>query len=304
MLCKKIIKANKDKVETILNYIENVSSEDFRELLMISQLTLTGFVDGILELPQDEQEVLQQDILRDETISLILRDELQKWLHLQNESKAEILKKVYDQIHTESKIVHKVIINPDKQNNQNKYARMRLKTSILHLLDLHLSKTPMSTISGRNIYYETVVLLSEGSGLVGLGFCEPYKDKVCTKCKKNDVDYCRCCSINKSIKSAKIDLFRLTPVNHTLPCKIIGKSTKTEIRLFPAEPNTGIITTEESVRFILQRMGLRDVNTELIGDNSRRNVLKAFKGGIEKAPNVYHIKKRFRSSWLKSFSTR
>jgi ribosomal protein S5 len=273
------------EVEDVLKAIENVGCRDLRELFRICRPTREEFVNGILELAQNKQEELINTMLQDRTLSLVLGDELQNWGDASDELKTETLEKAYYKMYKESKAVYTAVINPIRKDKR-KYNRMRLTA---HILDI--SETGIKVKHSQYIPCRTSVVIKGELGLVGIGFGDSKSDS-CKRCSHHRHS-CHFCSINNAIESAKDNLFSI-PISRTLPCAVVGRSSKTEIRMHPAEPNTGI-DADEVVRFVLKDVGIRDIKTELIGSRSRTYVLEAMIDGIKKIPNVYRVIKRPRT---------
>jgi len=122
---------------------------------------------------------------------------------------------------------------------------------------------------GRRFSFAALVVVGDRAGSVGIGYG-----------KANEVP----AAVEKGIKDAKKELFKLPLVGTTIPHQVIGKFRATQIVLAPASPGTGVIAGS-SARAVLEFAGVHDALTKVYGSTSAKNVVKATMNGLLKLRN-------------------
>lgn len=119
---------------------------------------------------------------------------------------------------------------------------------------------------GRRFSFSALVVVGDRNGTVGYGYA-----------KANEVPP----AVEKAVKDAKKNLFRVPIVDSTLPHPIIGEYGSTRVKMLPASPGTGVIANS-AVRAVLEYAGVRNVLTKTYGSRSAKNVVKAVMNGLRK----------------------
>ena len=89
-----------------------------------------------------------------------------------------------------------------------------------------INRVSKATTGGRSMRFNSVVVVGDGKGHVGLGFG-----------KANEV----ASAVNKARENAKKAIFKVTLINGTIPHRIDIKYSSVRLMLKPASPGTGII---------------------------------------------------------------
>lgn len=119
---------------------------------------------------------------------------------------------------------------------------------------------------GRRFSFAALVVVGDRSGTVGIGYG-----------KANEVPM----AVEKGIKDAKKEMYKIPLVGTTIPHQVLGKYRATSIVLAPASPGTGVIAGS-SARAVLEYAGVRDALTKVYGSTSAKNVVKATIDGLMK----------------------
>jgi small subunit ribosomal protein S5 len=119
---------------------------------------------------------------------------------------------------------------------------------------------------GRRFSFSALVVVGDRNGTVGYGYA-----------KANEVPP----AVEKAVKDAKKNLYRIPIVDGTLPHPIVGKCRATQVTLLPASPGTGVIAGS-TTRSILEYAGVRNVLTKVNGSRAAKNVVKAVMDGLMK----------------------
>jgi len=126
-----------------------------------------------------------------------------------------------------------------------------------------INRVSTATTGGRTMGFNSIVVVGDGNGHVGLGFG-----------KANDV----ASAVNKAKENAKKRIFKMPLVNGTIPHKINIKFGSVKLMLKPASPGTGIIAGGP-VRAVLEQIGITNILTKNSGSTNALNVVRA----VEKA---------------------
>jgi small subunit ribosomal protein S5 len=117
---------------------------------------------------------------------------------------------------------------------------------------------------GRRFSFSALVVVGDGSGVVGYGFG-----------KAKEVPM----AVEKAVKDAKKKLVRTPLVARTVPHAVEGRYGSTRVYLAPAAPGTGV-TAGPSVRAVLEVAGVHDILTKTYGSTNPINVVRATMDGL------------------------
>lgn len=117
---------------------------------------------------------------------------------------------------------------------------------------------------GRRFSFSALVVVGDGSGVVGYGFG-----------KAKEVPM----AVEKAVKDAKKKLMRVPLVARSVPHAVKGAYGSTRVFLAPAAPGTGV-TAGPSVRAVLEVAGVHDILTKTYGSTNPVNVVRATMDGL------------------------
>ena len=128
-----------------------------------------------------------------------------------------------------------------------------------------INRVSKATTGGRKMRFNSVVVVGDGKGHVGLGFG-----------KANEV----ASAVNKARENAKKSIFKVTLINGTIPHRIDIKYSSVRLMLKPASPGTGLIAGGP-VRSILEQLGVTNILSKNTGSTNAINVTKAVAYGLQ-----------------------
>ena len=128
-----------------------------------------------------------------------------------------------------------------------------------------INRVSKATTGGRAMRFNSVVVVGDGKGHVGLGFG-----------KANEV----ASAVNKARENAKKCIFQVPLINGTIPHKINIKYSSVRLMLKPASPGTGIIAGGP-VRAIMEQLGIANILSKNTGSTNAINVVKAVEYGLK-----------------------
>ena len=127
-----------------------------------------------------------------------------------------------------------------------------------------INRVSKATTGGRSMRFNSVVVVGDGNGHVGIGFG-----------KANEV----ASAVNKARENAKKRIFRAPLINGTIPHRIDIKYGAVRLMLKPASPGTGIIAGGP-VRAVLEQVGISNILSKNTGSTNAINVVKAVEQGL------------------------
>jgi len=128
-----------------------------------------------------------------------------------------------------------------------------------------INRVSKATTGGRSMRFNSLVVVGDGNGHVGVGFG-----------KANEV----ASAVNKAKENAKKQIFKAPLINGTIPHKIDIKYGAVRLMLKPASPGTGIIAGGP-VRAVMEQIGITNILTKNTGSTNAINVVKAVEYGLK-----------------------
>ena len=128
-----------------------------------------------------------------------------------------------------------------------------------------INRVSKATTGGRKMRFNSLVVVGDGMGHVGVGFG-----------KANDV----ASAVNKAKENAKKHIFKAPLINATIPHKINIKYGAVRLMLKPASPGTGIIAGGP-VRAVMEQIGIANILSKNTGSTNAINVVKAVEQGLK-----------------------
>ena len=129
-----------------------------------------------------------------------------------------------------------------------------------------INRVSKATTGGRKMRFNSLVVVGDGKGHVGIGFG-----------KANEV----ASAVNKAKENAKKNIFKAPLINGTIPHKINIKYGAVRLMLKPASPGTGIIAGGP-VRAVMEQIGITNILSKNTGSTNAINVVKAVEQGLKK----------------------
>ena len=128
-----------------------------------------------------------------------------------------------------------------------------------------INRVSKATTGGRSMRFNSLVVVGDGNGHVGIGFG-----------KANEV----ASAVNKAKENAKKSIFKAPLINGTIPHKINIKYGAVRLMLKPASPGTGIIAGGP-VRAVMEQIGIANILSKNTGSTNTINVVKAVEQGLK-----------------------
>ena len=128
-----------------------------------------------------------------------------------------------------------------------------------------INRVSKATTGGRKMRFNSLVVVGDGMGHVGVGFG-----------KANEV----ASAVNKAKENAKKCIFKAPLINGTIPHKINIKYGAVRLMLKPASPGTGIIAGGP-VRAVMEQIGIANILSKNTGSTNAINVVKAVEQGLK-----------------------
>ena len=139
-----------------------------------------------------------------------------------------------------------------------------------------INRVSTATTGGRTMGFNSVVVVGDGNGHVGIGYG-----------RANEV----ASAVNKAKDSAKKQIFKTPIIKGTIPHRIDIKFGSVKLMLKPASEGTGVIAGGP-VRAILEQVGIKNILTKNTGSTSPINVVKAVENGLKELRDPLMVSKR------------
>ncbi len=131
---------------------------------------------------------------------------------------------------------------------------------------------------GKRFSFAVMSVVGNGAGVMGVGYG-----------KAREVPN----AIEKAVKDAKKNLFRVATYGSTIPHEVRGSYGASTVVMLPALPGTGVIAGQ-AVRSVLECIGVHDVLSKSVGgSNNKKNLVKA---AVECLNQLRTREKRWRQS--------
>lgn len=148
-------------------------------------------------------------------------------------------------------------------------AELDLKEEVV----VQIRRVAKVTSRGKRFRFAALVVVGDGNGHVGVGLG-----------KANEV----ISSISKGKETAKRSIFRIPLINGTIPHKIIGRFSSSNVMLKPASPGTGIIAGA-AVRAVMEQSGITNILTKRYGSSNSLNVVNATVNALQNLEDAVSI---------------
>lgn len=119
---------------------------------------------------------------------------------------------------------------------------------------------------GRRFSFSALVVVGDRHGQIGVGFG-----------KANEVPP----SVEKAVKDAQKNFFKVPVVNRTIPHQAIGNYRSSRVILLPAAEGTGVIAGA-TVRAVVECAGVKNILTKSFGSTNPINLAKAAADALKK----------------------
>ena len=129
---------------------------------------------------------------------------------------------------------------------------------------ISINRVSKATTGGRRMRFNSLVVVGDGNGHVGIGFG-----------KANDVAM----AVSKAKEKAKKRIIKVPILKGTIPHRIDIKHGSVRLMLKPAGPGTGIIAGGP-VREVLNQLGIKNILSKNTGSTNAINVVRALEYGL------------------------
>ena len=117
---------------------------------------------------------------------------------------------------------------------------------------------------GRRFSFSALVVVGDKNGRVGWGYGKATEVPV---------------AVEKAVKNSDRNMITVPLVGKTIPHQVVGRFGAAKVLLLPASPGTGIIAGE-TVRSVVDSLGVADILTKSRGSNNPINLVKATFDGL------------------------
>lgn len=117
---------------------------------------------------------------------------------------------------------------------------------------------------GRRFSFSALVVVGDGNGSVGYGLG-----------KAQEISE----AMRKATERARKSMIKVALVEGTLPYDVLGRFGAGRVLMKPASRGTGIIAGQ-TVRAVMEAVGVTDILSKIIGTNNPHNVLRATVEGL------------------------
>ena len=118
---------------------------------------------------------------------------------------------------------------------------------------------------GRRFSFSALVVVGDKNGRVGWGYGKATEVPV---------------AVEKAVKNADRNMINVPLMGSTIPHQVVGRYGAAKVLLLPASPGTGIIAGE-TVRAVVDSLGVSDILTKSRGSNNPINLVKATFDGLK-----------------------
>ena len=139
-----------------------------------------------------------------------------------------------------------------------------------------IKRVSKATTGGRRMRFNSLVVVGDGNGHVGIGFG-----------KANDVAM----AVSKAKEQAKKRIIKVPIFKGTIPHRMDIKKGSVRLMLQPAGPGTGIIAGGP-VREVLSQLGVKNILSKNTGSTNVINVVRALEYGLLKMKDPLMIAKQ------------
>ena len=119
---------------------------------------------------------------------------------------------------------------------------------------------------GRRFSFSALVVVGDKNGRVGWGYGKATEVPV---------------AVEKAVKNADRNMTDVPLEGRTIPHQVVGRYGAAKVLLLPASPGTGIIAGE-TVRAVVDSLGVSDILTKSRGSNNPINLVKATFDGLKR----------------------
>lgn len=130
---------------------------------------------------------------------------------------------------------------------------------------LHVRRVTKVVKGGRTMRFSALVVVGDHKGRIGMGVA-----------KANEVP----AAIEKATKSAKKSMITVPVVNGTIPHEMIGKFSKTSVKMLPSKQGSGLIAGG-AARIVFEMAGYTDITAKIYGSTDKINVVRATLNGLK-----------------------
>lgn len=131
--------------------------------------------------------------------------------------------------------------------------------------NVSLRRVSKTTKGGRKIGFASLTVAGNKQGKVGMGLSKALEVPT---------------AIEKAGKAAKKAVVIVPIINGTIPHAVTGKFAKTEVKMLPSKPGSGLIAGG-AARTVLELAGYTDITAKIYGSTDKINVVRATIEGLK-----------------------